>query len=160
MSQGATSTRCLNPSRDGDSTTSLGSLFQRLTALSRNKFFLIFSLFFWPLFSGPSQHPRFPARGRWPRSRGATGRVQAVVLASRRVISRDGRVVRIAGKRKNAQQLCKQLVLRAGLARFPGSSLLSGGLIPGEVAERGCHPCAGSHRQGRCLHIASRFLPR
>jgi len=34
----------LNTSRDGDSTTYLGSLFQFLTALSVNKFFLISNL--------------------------------------------------------------------------------------------------------------------
>jgi len=39
MSQSATSTRFLNTSRDGDSTTSLGSLFQCLTTLSVKKFF-------------------------------------------------------------------------------------------------------------------------
>ncbi|KAK4811306.1 hypothetical protein QYF61_023358 [Mycteria americana] len=39
MSQSATSTRLLNTSRDGDSTTSLGSLFQCLTTLSVKKFF-------------------------------------------------------------------------------------------------------------------------
>jgi len=44
MSQSATSTRFLNTSRDGDSTTSLGSLFQCLTTLSVNKLFLISSL--------------------------------------------------------------------------------------------------------------------
>ena len=79
------------------------------------------------------------------------GRVQAVILASRRVISRDGCVLRIAGKRRNAQWLCKRFVPRAGFTPFPRSFLLSGGFIPGEVAERGCHPCAGSHRQGGCL---------
>ena len=44
MSQSATSTRFLNTPRDGDSTTSLGSLFQCLTTLSVKKFFLISSL--------------------------------------------------------------------------------------------------------------------
>ena len=38
MSQSATSTRFLNPSRDGDSTTALGSLFQCLTTLSKEIF--------------------------------------------------------------------------------------------------------------------------
>ena len=38
------STCFLNTSRDGDSTTSLGSLFQCLTTLSVKKFFLIYSL--------------------------------------------------------------------------------------------------------------------
>jgi len=41
MSPGATSTHFLNPSRDGDSTTALGSLVQCLTALSAKKCFLI-----------------------------------------------------------------------------------------------------------------------
>lgn len=41
------------------------------------------------------------------------------------------------------------LSLRAGFAPFPRSSLLSGGFTPGEVAEQGCHPCAGSGRRGR-----------
>ena len=44
MSCSATSTRCLNPSRDGDSPTALGSLVQRLTTLSVNKFFPISNL--------------------------------------------------------------------------------------------------------------------
>jgi len=44
MSQSATSICFLNPSRDGDSTTALGSLFQCLTSLSLKKFFLISSL--------------------------------------------------------------------------------------------------------------------
>ncbi|KAK4814524.1 hypothetical protein QYF61_021625 [Mycteria americana] len=44
MSQSATSTRFLNSSRDGDSTTSLGSLFQCLMTLSVKKFFLISNL--------------------------------------------------------------------------------------------------------------------
>ena len=39
MSWSATSTRFFNTSRDGDSTTSLGSLFQCLTTLSVKKFF-------------------------------------------------------------------------------------------------------------------------
>ena len=41
MSPNATSTRVLNPSRDGDSTTALGSLCQCLTTLSVKKFFLV-----------------------------------------------------------------------------------------------------------------------
>ena len=44
MSPSATSTRFLNPSRDGDSPTALGSLVQGLTTLPVKKFFLIFSL--------------------------------------------------------------------------------------------------------------------
>ncbi|KAK4824542.1 LOW QUALITY PROTEIN: hypothetical protein QYF61_016146, partial [Mycteria americana] len=44
MSRSATSTRFLNSFRDGDSTTSLGSLFQCLTTLSVKKFFLISNL--------------------------------------------------------------------------------------------------------------------
>ncbi|KAK4831110.1 LOW QUALITY PROTEIN: hypothetical protein QYF61_015413 [Mycteria americana] len=44
MSRSATSTRLLNTSRDGDSTTSLGSLFQCLITLSVKKNFLISSL--------------------------------------------------------------------------------------------------------------------
>ncbi|KAK4832220.1 hypothetical protein QYF61_021067, partial [Mycteria americana] len=44
MSLSTTSTRLLNTSRDGNSTTSLGSLFQCLTTLSVNKFFLISNL--------------------------------------------------------------------------------------------------------------------
>jgi len=40
VSLSATSTRFLNPSRDGDSTTSLGSLVQCLTALAVKTFFL------------------------------------------------------------------------------------------------------------------------
>ena len=44
MSWSATSTRFLNTSRDGDSTTALGSLFQCLTTLSVKKFFLISNL--------------------------------------------------------------------------------------------------------------------
>jgi len=44
MSRSATSTRFLNTSRDGDSTTSLGSLFQCLTTLSVQKFFLLSNL--------------------------------------------------------------------------------------------------------------------
>jgi len=44
MSPGATFTRFFNPSRDGDSPTALGSLFQCLTTLSGKKFFLIFNL--------------------------------------------------------------------------------------------------------------------
>jgi len=41
ISLGATSTHYLNTSRDGDATTSLGSLFQCLTPLPVKKFFLI-----------------------------------------------------------------------------------------------------------------------
>jgi len=48
MSQSATSTRFVSTSRDGDSTTSLGSLFQCLTTLSVKKFFLISHLDFPP----------------------------------------------------------------------------------------------------------------
>ncbi|KAK4832719.1 LOW QUALITY PROTEIN: hypothetical protein QYF61_025208, partial [Mycteria americana] len=44
MSLSTTSPRVLNTCRDGDSTTSLGSLFQCLTTLSLNKFFLISNL--------------------------------------------------------------------------------------------------------------------
>ena len=44
MSPSATSTWLLNPSRDGDPTTALGSLAQRLTTLSVTKFFLISNL--------------------------------------------------------------------------------------------------------------------
>ncbi|KAK4831669.1 hypothetical protein QYF61_018636 [Mycteria americana] len=44
MSISTTSTPLLNTSRDGDSATSLGSLFQCLTTLSVKKFFLISSL--------------------------------------------------------------------------------------------------------------------
>ena len=44
MSLSTTSKRFLNTSRDGDSTTSLESLFQCLTTLSVKKFFLIFNL--------------------------------------------------------------------------------------------------------------------
>ena len=44
MPLSATSTCLLNTSRDGDSTTSLGSLFQCWTTLSVKKFFLISSL--------------------------------------------------------------------------------------------------------------------
>jgi len=44
MSPGATSTQFLNPSRDGDSTTSLGSLVQGLTTVSVKNFFLISNL--------------------------------------------------------------------------------------------------------------------
>jgi len=44
MSRSATSTRVVNPSRDGDPTTSLGSLFQCLTTLSVKTFFLISNL--------------------------------------------------------------------------------------------------------------------
>ena len=44
ISQSATSTHFLNTYRDGDSTASLGSLFQCLTTLSVKKFFLISSL--------------------------------------------------------------------------------------------------------------------
>ncbi|KAK4820465.1 LOW QUALITY PROTEIN: hypothetical protein QYF61_027747 [Mycteria americana] len=44
MSRSTTSTHLLNTSRDGDSTTSLGSLCQCLTTLSVQKFFLISSL--------------------------------------------------------------------------------------------------------------------
>ena len=41
MSPSATATRFLNPSRDGDSPTALGSLGQGLATLSVKKFFLI-----------------------------------------------------------------------------------------------------------------------
>ncbi|KAK4833022.1 LOW QUALITY PROTEIN: hypothetical protein QYF61_027404 [Mycteria americana] len=44
MSLSTTSTRLLNTSRDGDSTTSLGSLFQCLITLSVNKFFPVSNL--------------------------------------------------------------------------------------------------------------------
>ena len=44
MSPRATSTRFLNPSRDGDSTTALGSLIQGLTTLAGKKLFLISNL--------------------------------------------------------------------------------------------------------------------
>ena len=44
MSQIATSTHFLNTSRDGDSTAALGSLFQCLTTLSVQRFFLISNL--------------------------------------------------------------------------------------------------------------------
>ena len=44
MSQSAALTRFLNTSRDGESTASLGSLFQCLTTLSVKTFFLISSL--------------------------------------------------------------------------------------------------------------------
>jgi len=44
MSRSTTSKWFLNTSRDGDSTTSLGSLFQCLTTLSVKKFFLISNL--------------------------------------------------------------------------------------------------------------------
>jgi len=44
MSLNETLTLSLNTSRDGDSTTSLGSLFHYLTILSENNFFLIFNL--------------------------------------------------------------------------------------------------------------------
>ena len=44
MSLSTTSKRFLNASKDGDSTTSLGSLFQCLTILSVKKFFLISNL--------------------------------------------------------------------------------------------------------------------
>ena len=44
MSPRATSTRCLNPSRDGDSPTALGSLGQGLTTLQAKKFFPISNL--------------------------------------------------------------------------------------------------------------------
>jgi len=44
MSPRTTPTRCLNPSRDGDSTTALGSLGQGLTTLAGKKFFLISNL--------------------------------------------------------------------------------------------------------------------
>jgi len=44
MSRSATSTHLLNISRDGDSATSLGSLFQCLTTLLVKKFFLITNL--------------------------------------------------------------------------------------------------------------------
>ena len=44
MSLNPTSTRLLDTSRDGDSTTSLGSLFQCSTTLSAKKFFIISSL--------------------------------------------------------------------------------------------------------------------
>jgi len=44
MSLSATSTHALNTSRDGDSTTSLGSLFQYLTAISEKKCFQISKL--------------------------------------------------------------------------------------------------------------------
>ena len=44
MSQGTTSKQILNTSRDGDSTTSLRSLFQCLTTLPVGKFFLISNL--------------------------------------------------------------------------------------------------------------------
>lgn len=60
-------------------------------------------------------------------------------------------MLRTAGKRRNAQWLCKQLVPRAGFALFSRYSLLSGGFIPGEVTKPGCHPCAASHRLGRSL---------
>ena len=46
MSWSTTSTRFFNTSRDGDSTTSLGSLFQCLTTVSVKKFFLISNLNF------------------------------------------------------------------------------------------------------------------
>jgi len=45
MSRSATSTCFLNTSRDGDSTTSLGSLFQCLTTLSVQKISLISNLY-------------------------------------------------------------------------------------------------------------------
>jgi len=44
MSLSTTSKRFLNTSRDGDSTTSLGSLFQCLTTLSVKKCFLMSNL--------------------------------------------------------------------------------------------------------------------
>jgi len=44
MSPRATSTQLLNPSRDGDSTTPLGSVVQSFTALLVKKFFLISDL--------------------------------------------------------------------------------------------------------------------
>jgi len=44
MSLSTTSKQFLNKSRDGDSATSLGSLFWCLTTLSVNKFFLISNL--------------------------------------------------------------------------------------------------------------------
>ena len=44
MSRSATSTHFFNTSRDGDSTTSLGSLLQCLTTLSVYKFFVISNL--------------------------------------------------------------------------------------------------------------------
>ena len=44
ISRSTTSTHFLNTSRDGDSTTFLGSLFQCLTTLSVKKFFLISNL--------------------------------------------------------------------------------------------------------------------
>jgi len=49
MSLCATSTQFMNTSRDGDSTTSLGSLFQYLTALSENNFFPNIQLEMFPL---------------------------------------------------------------------------------------------------------------
>lgn len=67
------------------------------------------------------------------------------------LVETDGRVLRIAGKKRNAQWLCKQLVPRAGFAPFPCPSLIPRGFIPVEVAKQGCHPWAASRRQGRCL---------
>jgi len=51
MSRSATSTWFLNASRDGDSTTSQGSLVQCFTTLSVKKFFIISNLAV-PLHSG------------------------------------------------------------------------------------------------------------
>jgi len=60
MSLSTTSTLLLNTSRDGGSTTALGSVLHCLTTLSMNNFFLMSSLnFSWCNFNDISSHPIF-----------------------------------------------------------------------------------------------------